>query len=116
MQYPPFDLLALPPVAIEEALQEPADLSADHFRNILCQQDVESGVAQVKSHGPQRIGECICFRGKNFRALRLFSTDHYSRGAVTKQYRRNQVGLLNVLALKRERGQLHGDNQDVSSR
>src|SRR6267143_1105792 len=45
MQNPAFDLLALPAVAIEEALYQPADPCPDHFRNVFCQQDVESGIA-----------------------------------------------------------------------
>src|SRR4029077_17987406 len=93
MQNPALDLLALPAVAVEETLYQPADLSADHFRNILCQQDEESGIAQIKSHGAQRIGKRIGFRDENLGPLHLFSADHHGCGAVAKEDRRNQVRL-----------------------
>ena len=116
MQNPALDLLALPAVAVEEALHQPADLSADHFRNIFCQQDVESGIAQIKAHRSQRIGKRVSFCFENLRSPHLFPADHHGCRAVTKENRRNQVGLRNVLALKSERWQLHRDDQDVSAR
>ena len=84
MQNPALDLLALPAVAIEETLHQPADLSPDHFRDIFCQQDMESGIAEIKSHGAQRIGKRISLRGENLRPGRLFSADDHGCGAVAK--------------------------------
>ena len=45
------------------------------------------------------------------------SAGHQHRGrSIAKQNGRDQVGLRNILALKSQRGELHGNNQDVAAR
>src|SRR5260370_7544771 len=99
MQYPALDLLALPAVAIEEALHQPADLCANHFRNILCQQDVESGIAQIESHGAQRIGKRVSLCDENLRPARFFSADDNARRPIAKKNGQNPLPLPNLLPL-----------------
>src|SRR5437879_13445016 len=98
MHNPALDVLALPAVAIEETLHQPADLSPDHFRNIFCQQDIESALAEIKSPGAQRFGKRISLRGENLRPGLLLSAADRGCGAVPQRNPREQVAQTHALA------------------
>jgi hypothetical protein len=62
MQNPSFDILALFSAALQKSIDQLVDFRANHFRHILGQQDVKSGIPQVKAHGAERVWKGVCFR------------------------------------------------------
>src|SRR2546423_9413982 len=103
MQNPALNILLLLAVTLEEAVDELADFRANHFRHVLSEQDVKSGVTQIEAHGAEGIGKRIRFRDKNFGSWRAISADQHGRGPIAKENRRNQVGLGNISALDGKR-------------
>src|SRR2546430_149805 len=55
MQNPALNILLLLAVTLEEAVDELADFGANHFWDVLSEQDVKSGVPQVEAHGADGI-------------------------------------------------------------
>src|SRR5215469_3298594 len=115
MEDPSFNVFLLSAAAFQEPLDQSADLSADHFGDFFIQNNVETGIAQIKSHGEEGIRKRKGLRNKDFRSGRGIPPDDHGSGAVSKENRRNQVGLRNVFALESERGKLHGDDENVSA-
>src|ERR1700682_3580371 len=115
MQDPALDIFTLPAATFEEAIHQAAYFCADHFRDVLGQQNMESGVPQIKTHGAERIREGVGLGYQDFWSTRRLSSDHHGGRAITKQDRGNEIGWRNIPALKSERGQLHGNNQDVAA-
>src|SRR5690348_14562917 len=97
-------ILAPQPLPAEEAIHQSLDLLADQLRHILRQHDVEAGIAQVKTHGVQRIRKQKTLRRQDSWPLSVTPGDHDAGRTIAEQDRRDQVGLRKILALKRQRG------------
>src|SRR3974377_543579 len=109
MDDPSLDVLAGLAVPRKESLNEFADPSPDHFGHVLGEENVEAGVAEVKTHRAEGIRESIGF-GDQYLGAGLFLTgEDDGGGAITEENRRDEVGLGNVLALERKRRQFQGE-------
>src|SRR5882762_1721736 len=105
------NVAALQPVARQKIVGQASDLFPDQFRNILGENNVETGIAQVKSHRVQRIGKEKTFRSDDARPTRFAARNHHAGRAVSEQYRGDKVRLGEILALKCERRQFHCHEQ-----
>src|ERR1700693_1214611 len=110
MKDPALDVFLFLALAPEEPVDQAADFRADHFGHALVKQDVKAGIKQVETHSAERVRKRVGFGYQNLRAFYFFAADQHRRRAVTKQDRRDQVGLRNILALERERGKLDRDD------
>ncbi len=59
MQNPSFNVFLFAAVAFEEAVHQAANLPADHLGDVFREQNVESRITQVETHGVQRIRERV---------------------------------------------------------
>ncbi len=99
----------------EEIVDQAFDFGADHLRHVLGEKNVEAGIAEIEAHGAEGIGKGISFGGKDARAGLLLAGHQHGRGAIAEEDGGNQVGLRDVLALESERGQFHGNNENIAA-
>src|SRR5208337_232979 len=115
MKDPTLDVALDSAATREEIVDQTLDFGANHLWHVLGEKNVEAGIAEIEAHGAQGIREGISFGGVDARAGLLLAGDHHGGGAIAEKDGGNQVGLRDVLALERERGQFHGNNENIAA-
>ena len=76
---------------------------------------METGIAEIESHGEERVGKGVGFGVEDLRAADFPAADDHGGRAIPKQNRGTQVGLGNVFSLKCQRGKFYRDDQNVAT-
>jgi hypothetical protein len=84
VQNPSFNLFAFLAVPIQKPVDELLDALANHFRHVFVENDVESGITQIKSHRAQRVWKGVGFRHQDLRTGSFLSGNDYRGGAVSE--------------------------------
>src|SRR5207237_10814207 len=96
MQNPAPYRFALSPVTFEKSFDQAANFPADHFGDLFVQNNVESGIAEIKPHRKKRIRKGVRLRNQEFGPRRRLSANDYRGGAASIQHRRDHIALGNV--------------------
>src|ERR1700682_3701722 len=100
MQYPTLNIRARFSVAIQKSVNQLFNPPANHLRYIFGEENVETGVAQIKAHGAERIGKGVGFSHQDSRTGFVLACDHHSGGSIAEKNGGDQICLSNILALE----------------
>ncbi len=79
VENPAFDILKFLAVALEKSVNQFADFFADHFRDVLGEQDVKAGIAKVETHRAKGIGKSVRLRDHDLGTANLPAGDQHGR-------------------------------------